>query len=253
MLQNRIIPVLLLGKSGLVKTTGFAKPKYVGDPINAVKLFNDKEVDELVLLDIEATSRGAIQFDLLEQIASEAFMPVTYGGGIRQVGDVSRLLRLGVEKIIINTALYQQPSLLSQIAVKFGSTTVIASVDFKKDFFGTWKPYSNNGKVKLKEDVQSICKRYESEGAGELLLHCIGYDGQMQGYPIDILKQCSEAVSIPVIACGGAGSLEDMASLAKKTVIKAFAAGSLFIYYGPHKAVLINYPTPEKLRLTFGQ
>lgn len=252
MLQKRVIPVLLLGKSGLVKTIGFSYPRYIGDPVNAVKLFNDKEVDELMLLDIEATKKGNIQFDLVGQIASEAFMPVTYGGGIRTVEDVGRLLRIGIEKVVLNTALSETPGLLRAIAEKYGSTTVIASVDFKRNFWGKWKAWFRNGSKQSHEALETMCKRYESEGAGELLLHCIENDGKMQGYPVALLKQMSQTVRIPIIACGGAGSLKHMQTLAQQTSIGAFAAGSMFIYYGPHRAVLINYPTPQMLHHTFG-
>lgn len=253
MLQTRVIPVLLLGKMGMVKTIRFKQPRYVGDVVNAVRLFNDKEVDELVVLDIEATAKKRIQFELIEQLASEAFMPLTYGGGITSVEDVAQLLRLGVEKVVLNAALFTHPELLSQIAKRFGASTVIASVDFKKNIWGKWLVYSHNGQRATGIHPLDFCQQCEAQGAGELLLHSIGTDGMMQGYPVEIMQQLASSVSIPVIACGGAGSLQHMQQLAVQSGMQAFAAGSMFIYYGPHKAVLINYPDAATLRRTFDQ
>lgn len=253
MLQTRVIPVLLLGKMGMVKTVRFKQPRYVGDVVNAVRLFNDKEVDELVVLDIEATAKKRIQFDLIEQLASEAFMPLTYGGGITSIEDVAQLLRLGVEKVVLNSALFTHPDLLTHIAERFGSSTVIASVDFKKNLWGKWQVYSHNGQRTTGMHPVEFCHQCAAKGAGELLLHSIATDGTMQGYPVDMMQQLAAAVNVPVIACGGAGNLQHMQQLASHTGMQAFAAGSMFIYYGPHKAVLINYPDAATLRRTFDQ
>jgi cyclase len=235
----------------MVKTRAFANPRYIGDPINAVRIFNEKEVDEIALLDIEATRRGSIRFDYIEEMAGEAFMPVTYGGGVSNVADVGRLLRLGVEKVVINSACAKNPELIRQISEKYGASTVIAAIDFKRNIWGKWKPFSHNGQNPIGFEVIELCRHYEKLGAGELLLNCISQDGTMTGYPVDILKEMSDAVRIPVIACGGAGSLQHMADLARQTHIKAFAAGSMFVYYGPHRAVLINYPDQATLKETF--
>ena len=237
----------------MVKTIRFKQPRYVGDVVNAVRLFNDKEVDELVVLDIEATAKKRIQFDLIEQLASEAFMPLTYGGGITTADEVAQLLRIGVEKVVLNRALFTHPQLLSQIAERFGSSTVIASVDFKKNMWGKWQVYSHNGQRATGINPVDFCRQCEAQGAGELLLHSIGTDGMMHGYPVEMMQQLAASVSIPVIACGGAGSLHHMQQLALHSGMQAFAAGSLFIYYGPHKAVLINYPDAATLRRTFDQ
>ena len=200
MLQTRVIPVLLLGKMGMVKTTRFRRPRYVGDVVNAVRLFNDKEVDELVVLDIEATAKKRIQFELIEQLASEAFMPLTYGGGITSVEDVAQLLRRGVEKVVLNSALFTHPQLLQQIAERFGASTVIASVDFRKNMWGKWQVYSHNGQRATGIHPVDFCQQCAARGAGELLLHSMGTDGMMQGYPVDVMREMAASVSIPVKA-----------------------------------------------------
>jgi cyclase len=252
MVEKRVIPVLLLDARGLVKTVGFGKRRYIGDPINAVKLFNEKEVDELVLLDIDATTeKHAPRFEYLERIVSEAFMPVSYGGGVQSVEQVSSLLRIGVEKVIVNTALQTHPGLLKQLTQKFGSTTIIAGIDFKKNLLGKWKAYSHGGTKLIITPLAELCKQYEAEGAGELLLQSIGADGKMTGYDDDLLIELAAQVNIPVIACGGAGRLQHMARLAARSQVAAFGAGSMFIYQGPHRAVLINYPSPVSIQQAF--
>ena len=248
MLSKRVIPVLLLKNNGLVKTVQFKNPVYVGDPINAVKLFNDKEVDELAFLDIEASKNGKEpNYKLIEQIAGEAFMPVSYGGNVNSVEQVRQLIKIGIEKVIVNSNNFSDANLLAQLADRFGSSTVVACVDIKKNLFGKAELYSHNATKSQKGNVLEFCKELERRGAGELLVNNIDRDGKMNGYDVPLLKEISSALSIPVIACGGAGNMQHIKELHQKTNVAAFAAGSIFVFHGPHKAVLINYPTQHEL------
>jgi len=249
MLVNRVIPVLLLKNNGLVKTVHFKHPVYLGDPINAVKLFNDKEADELAFLDIEASRYNKEpNYKLIEQIASEAFMPVSYGGNITSVDQVRNLVKIGIEKVVVNSQNYQQPKLISQLSDHFGSSTVIAGVDVKKNIWGKKELYTHNGTKSQKGNIVEFCIELEKRGAGELLVNSIDRDGTMSGYDIELLKEISSALSIPVIACGGAGNLQHLKELSLKTNVSAFAAGSIFVFQGPHRAVLINYPSQQQLK-----
>ena len=249
MLQKRVLPVLLLQKGGLVKTTKFKQPVYIGDPINAVRIFNDKEADELVILDIDAGKTGKEpDYDLLERIAGEAFMPLAYGGAVQNREQVKRLLRMGFEKIILNTALHTKPGILKELSQEFALSTFVAGVDVKSNLFAKYEVYSHAGTKKVAGQLLDICKRLEEEGAGELLIHSIDRDGTMKGYDINLVQTVSSHLSIPVIACGGAGKLEHITEAHQKTNAAAFAAGSMFVFHGPHKAVLISYPSYSKLR-----
>lgn len=248
MIRPRIIPCLLLLDGGLVKTVQFTKPKYVGDPINAIKIFNEKEVDEIVFLDISRPQKNSKpNFDLLSDITSECFIPFTYGGGISNTDDIKKLMNIGIEKVAINSHALSDIRLIKQAADIFGSQSIVVSVDVKKRLMGGYCIYSQNGTRKQNVNLKNYLKEVEHLGAGEILINSINKDGMMQGYDIDLIRLVTSTVSIPVIACGGAGKLEDCADAIKKGEASAAAAGSLFVYHGKHKAVLINYPTQEKI------
>lgn len=247
MLRTRVIPSLLLKGEGLVKTARFKNPKYVGDPINAIKIFNDKEVDELVLLDITATNQSkGPAFETITQIASECFMPVAYGGGIATVDQMRRILNSGVEKVILNSVTFSDPAIVRQAADEFGSQAVIASMDVKRKLLGGYEVMSHSGTRKTGQDPVKWAKRMEECGAGEILLNAIDRDGMMGGYDLDLVSRVSHAVSIPVIAAGGAGAVSDFAK-ATDAGAGAVSAGAMFVFHGPHRAVLITYPTRTQL------
>jgi cyclase len=243
----RVIPCLLLRGTGLVKTVKFADPKYVGDIINAVRIFNDKEVDEIIILDIEAhAGRGRINWDLVTKTASEAFMPMCYGGGVTTVDEIKRLLKAGIEKVSINTAAFENPRLIEDAARAFGSQSIVAGIDVKKSFLGKYVVVSHGGDKKQAVDVVTWAKSVERAGAGEILLNAVDRDGTQAGYDLELVRQVTTAVRIPVIACGGAGKVQHFAD-AIGTGASAVAAGSMFVFHGPHRAVLITYPERKEL------
>lgn len=246
--RPRLIPSLLLREKGLVKTTQFSNPRYLGDPINAVSIFNGKGVDELCILDIMASSekRGP-DIDYLKDIASEAFMPISYGGGITDLEQIKKIFFIGYEKIIINTAFIQQPQLIREASNFAGSQSIVVSIDVKRDWLGRRFCYSNDGKIKINIDPVALAKKAEEFGAGEILLNSIDRDGMMQGYDIDLVRDVVKAVSIPVIACGGAKDIHDFRKVLQDGGAHAAAAGSLFVYYGAQKAVLITAPEEREL------
>ena len=249
MLPPRVIPCLLLKNAGLVKTVRFKDPTYVGDPINAVKIFNDKEVDELVFLDITATlEKKRPQMSLLARIVGESFMPFSYGGGIRSLDDIQDILRLGVEKVCINSFAVENPPFIRSAANAFGSSTIVISLDVKKSLFGKYEVAIYGGRKGTGLDPVHHAKIMEGMGAGELMVNSIDRDGTMKGYDIDLIKRVSEAVSIPVIACGGAGRLSDFGEAIKEGGASAVAAGSFFVFHGKHRAVLISYPSIQDIR-----
>lgn len=242
MLRYRVIPVLLLKDNGLVKTTRFRKPVYIGDPINAVKIFNEKEVDELILLDISATNEyREPNYKKIEEIVSEAFMPIGYGGGINKLEQIERLFKLGIEKVILNTAAQLNPGLIRQAAEIFGNQSIVVAIDVKKDIWGRNRIFTHSGTKKQKTDIDSFLKIAEESGAGEIFINSIDRDGTMKGYDIELIKQMSGMVSVPVVASGGAGSIKDF-SFAIEAGASAVAAGAMFVFQGVHRAVLINYP-----------
>lgn len=249
MLTPRVIPVLLLRNGGLVKSVRFKDYKYVGDPINAVKIFNDKEVDELIFLDITATTEDkGPPIKLLSEIANECFMPLCYGGGIKGIEDIKEVINIGVEKIAINSQATAQPSFVKEASDMFGSSTIVVSIDVKKDTSGKDEVVSRCGRNNTGLDPVAFAKQMEEMGAGEILLNSIDRDGTMLSYDIGLIKSVTDSVNIPVIACGGAGGLHDLSEAVKKGGASAAAAGSLFVFYGPYRAVLINFPTPEELK-----
>ncbi|HRO41230.1 MAG TPA: AglZ/HisF2 family acetamidino modification protein [Flavipsychrobacter sp.] len=248
MKRVRVIPVLLLKKGGLVKTERFKAAKYVGDPINAVKIFNEKEVDEIVLLDISATSeRRGPDFETVKKIVSEAFMPLAYGGGITTIQQVSELIQSGVEKIILGTSGYTNTKLISEAAKQVGSQSVVVCLDVKKNWRGKSRVYVQNGTQNTDLDPATYAKRAEDAGAGELFLQAIEKDGSFKGYDLDLISDVSNAVNIPVVALGGASEIDDFTQAIQKGA-SAVAAGSFFVFQRPHKAVLISYPTQKELK-----
>jgi imidazole glycerol-phosphate synthase subunit HisF len=252
MLRTRVIPVLLLKERGLVKGQQFKNHKYVGDPLNAVKIFNEKEVDELVFLDISATNenRGP-DFDLLADIASEAFMPFAYGGGVKTVKQIERLFSIGVEKVIINTGAFLDVKFVKESVKVAGSQSVVVSMDVKKSLLGSYEVYVNNGKINTKLNSATYAKQMQDLGVGELIVSSIDREGTGKGYDIKLLQMVSNAVGIPVIGLGGAGCMQDLADAKNQTNVSGLAAGDLFIFHGKHKAVLITYPKYSELEKLF--
>lgn len=250
MSRFRIIPILLYSNEGLVKTVRFKNPKYVGDPINAIKIFNDKEVDELILLDIEATkNKRGPNFKLVEEVAKECFMPFSYGGGITTIDEIKKLLNLGAEKVVINSSSIKN-DLIEQTSSRFGSQSIVICIDIKKNWQGRYYCYINRGEKNIKISPVYFAKKMESLGAGELILQFIDKDGTYSGYDLSMIEIISKEVTIPVVACGGANSTEDFA-MAVRAGASAVAAGSMFVFYGKLKSVLINYPTKEELKELF--
>ena len=249
MIRPRVIPTLLLQGQGLVKTVKFKDPTYLGDPINIVRIFNDKEVDELVFLDITATKEDRPpSFEMLANITSECFMPLAYGGGIRSMGDVEKLLGIGIEKVILNTSAVENPALVRSVADYAGSSSVVISMDVKKNFLGKYETYTRSGKKNTGLDPVRHAVEMEKQGAGELFVNSIDRDGTMQGYDLDLIRRVADAVSIPVVACGGAGKLQDLADAINIGGASAAAAGSLFVFQGPLRGVLISYPSQDDLK-----
>lgn len=248
MKRIRIIPTLTLDNEKLVKTIQFKKPNYIGDPINAVKIFNEKEVDEVVLLDITATKQNRPpNYSKIEEIASEAFMPFAYGGGIKNLQQIEKLFKLGIEKIVLNSILNENLELITEAAKIFGSQSIVASVDINKNLFGKQAAYTSSGTKKIKTPLLDFVKQLEEKGVGELFINSIDRDGTFSGYDFTTLSLISNHVAIPIVACGGAKNTNDFL-LAVEAGASAVAAASLFVYQGAQKGILINYPSQEKLQ-----
>lgn len=254
MIIPRVIPTLLLKGKGLYKTTQFRNPKYIGDPINAVKIFNEKEVDELVLLDIDASVNSKKpDFSFIEEIVSEAFMPVAYGGGIKTVHDVEEILKCGIEKVVLSSAVIENSSFMKILSENFGSSTIVACLDVKKNYFGKYSVQKFNGRINTKINPIDLSLDLENAGAGELFINSIDNDGTMAGYDLELLKNICSKTTIPVVALGGAGKLDDFHKAIIFGGASAVAAGSLFVYHGKYRAVLINYPNQEKIKNLFSE
>jgi cyclase len=244
MLRPRIIPCLLVQKKGLVKTVKFGPGKYVGDPINAVKIFNEKEADELIVLDIDASATGAApDFALIQKLAAECRMPLCYGGGIKTVEQAKRIIGLGVEKVALSSAAMADPALITAIADEIGSQSVVVVLDVKKGLFGKYEVYTHNGRKGTGRNPVEMAREAERLGAGEIVLNSIDLDGQMKGYDLDLARKVRAAVALPMSVLGGAGTLADIGALIGACGVVGAAAGSLFVFKGSYKAVLINYPT----------
>lgn len=247
MLRPRIIPSLLLQDNGLVKTVNFKNPKYVGDPINAVKIFNEKEVDELAVFDIDATAKGLEpNYSLIERIANQSRMPLCYGGGVKTVDQAQKIFGLGIEKIALSSAVLQNPDLITQIADRVGAQSVIVVLDVKKKLFGGYEVYTHNGKKGAGINPFDFAEKAQQLGAGEIIINSIDQDGVMKGYDMNLIDRVREKISLPLTVLGGAGSLQDIEEVIKKHKIIGVAAGSLFVFKGVYKAVLINYPTKSE-------
>ena len=247
-MRIRVIPSLLIHKGGLIKSVKFKNYKYVGDPINAVKIFNEKEVDEIAVIDIDASrEKREPNINQIIEIASEAFMPMAYGGGITNIEQIKKILFSGIEKVILNKAAHSNPNLISEAARLFGNQSIVVSIDVKKSFLAGYRIYTDNAKNKTNYTPIQFVKRMEEAGAGEILLNSIDRDGTYQGYDTHIIELISKAINIPLIALGGAGTIDDFAK-AKKAGASAVAAGSMFVFQRPHQAVLISYLTQRELK-----
>lgn len=248
MARTRVIPVLLIQNEGLVKGVQFKNHRYVGDPINAVKIFNEKEVDELCVLDISATmNKRQPDIKRIADIVSEAFMPISYGGGVTQLDEAKELLYNGVEKILLNTALHTHPGLITEIANSAGNQSAVASIDVKKNMWGKYKVYCKNGTKDTGKDILEFAKECENKGAGEIVLNSIDKEGLCNGYDTELIKKVAQSVHIPVVAVGGAWQTRHMVE-AKRAGASALAAGSMFVFHGKHKAVLISYLSNSEIK-----
>ncbi len=248
LLIARVMPCLLLKDGTLVKTIRFKDASYVGDPINTVRIYNDKEVDELIVVDIAATVENKEpNFPLIRELASECFMPVAYGGGIHTLKQIETLFRLGIEKVALNSYALKNPQFVRTAADAFGSQSLVISIDVKKNLWGQYKVYADGGRRATGLDPVEHAVRMEAMGAGEILLTSIDRDGTMQGYDLDLLRAVTAVVHLPVIASGGAGRVADFGEAVKSGGASAAAAGSMVVYYGRNRAVLINFPTPREI------
>jgi len=249
MIDTRVIPCLLLKGRGFVKTKKFENPRYLGDPINILKIFNEKEAHELVILDITATiERRKPNFSYLSEMAGECFMPLAYGGGITSVEDIKRILSIGFEKVVINSSAYRKPKLIKQASNIFGSQSIVVSIDAKKDILGRYDVYTRSGTHSTKNRPNEFAIQMETMGAGEILITSIERDGTMSGYDIPLIKSISNAVSVPVLSCGGAGNLHDFSNAIKQGGASAVVAGSMFVFHGKQRGILISFPDDAKLR-----
>jgi imidazole glycerol-phosphate synthase subunit HisF len=244
MLYPRIIPCLLVKDKGLVKTVNFKNPKYVGDPINAVRIFNEKEVDELIVVDIDATvEKREPDYNLIEQLAAECRMPLCYGGGVTTSDQVQRIIQLGVEKVAISSGAIENENLVSKSAERVGNQSVVVVLDVKKRMFGgKYEVWTNNGRKATGKSPSELALQMEKLGAGEIVLNSIDNDGLMKGYDLSLVAKIRELISVPLTVLGGAGSLGDIGQLINRYGSIGAAAGSLFVFKGVYKAVLINYP-----------
>lgn len=251
MLQNRVIPVLTIQNNLLVKTHKFSKPKYIGDPLNAVRIFNDKEVDEILLIDISASRENkSPNFELIENISSQCLMPLTYGGGIKTISDAKRIFSIGVEKISLQSAAFENPEIIYQLSEIFGQQSIILSIDIKRTFLNQLKIYNYLTGKKSSKDLMETIKEFIGLGVGEVLLNSVDKDGVLKGPDLELIELISEKIDIPLIALGGVSRLEDMRDLINAGA-SAVAAGSFFSFYGPHKAVLLTYPKPYEIENLF--
>jgi imidazole glycerol-phosphate synthase subunit HisF len=252
MLKTRIIPCLLLHEGGLVKTEKFKNPKYVGDPMNAVRIYNEKEVDELIFLDIDASkqNRGP-DYSMIEDLATECFMPFAYGGGVTTIDQIRTILKIGVEKVVINHFALGNEDFIKEACKHFGSSTIIVAIDIKKDLWGNYKIFDHvKGKTSGISPLEHAMKMCDA-GVGELFINNVDRDGTYAGFDWQILEQINKKVTVPVIACGGASALSDLKDVVSKAKVSAVAAGSIFVYQGPHRAVLISYPSQKELQQLF--
>ncbi len=248
MLRPRIIPCLLVTRKGLFKTVRFSNPKYVGDPVNAVKIFNEKEVDELVVLDIDASRHGTEpDYTLIQNLAAECRMPLCYGGGVRSLQQAVKIIKMGVEKVSLSSAAIENPSLVSTIAQYIGSQSVVVVLDVRRGKSpGCFEVWTHNGTKNTRRDPVAVARQMQEVGVGEIVLNSIDHDGVMKGYDLELVRAVSPAIVVPLTVLGGAGTLADIAALFREAGIVGAAAGSLFVFKGTFRAVLINYPDHQK-------
>lgn len=251
MLKTRVIPSLLIKNGGLIKTTKFKNEKYIGDPINAIKIFNDKEVDELIIFDVLATRKQFIDYSLISRINKEAFMPLGYGGGIKTLDDISRIIGIGYEKVILNSFALKDPNIIDKAAKISGSQSVVICIDVKKDWLGNYRVYNHSGNKSSGMEVLQWAQEVTNRGAGEIILHNVDKEGTLSGYDLKLISLVASKIKIPIVAIGGASNLEDLRQAVKEGGASAVAAGSIFIFHGPHRAVLITYPEKTKLKNLF--
>lgn len=249
MKRIRVIPILLLKDKGLYKTVKFRDPKYIGDPINAVKIFNDKEVDELCFLDITATNENKEpNYKVISEIAGECFMPLSYGGGVKTIDQARKLFSIGIEKIILNSSVHSNPMLVNELSFHYGAQSVVVCIDVKKNFFGKYEVYTHSGKKNTGKDPLIFALEMQKRGAGEIIINSIDRDGTMAGYDIELISKIANKLDVPLVACGGASCIEDFSNVINNGHASAVAAGSLFVFHGKHRAVLISYPSVSELK-----
>jgi len=249
MFRTRVIPCLLLRGRGLVKTRKFKDPVYVGDPVNAVRIFSEKEADEMVVLDIDASREGREpDYELVAEIAGECFMPMAYGGGIRTLEQVRRLIRSGVEKVVINSAALESTRVITEAAGVFGSQAVVGAVDVKHNLLGKYRVVGKSATAESEHKLEEHVQRLVEAGVGEIFLNSVDRDGTMSGYDIELIRSVSARVPVPVVACGGAGTVEHLVEAVRDGGASAVSAGSMFVFQGRHRAVLIHYP--KEVRFT---
>jgi len=252
MFRPRVIPLLLLKNKGLVKSVKFSNHRYIGDPINAVKIFNDLKADELAFLDIMASKEGrTISLDFVKKVGEEANMPFAVGGGILSIDQIQEIIGAGAEKVVINTQAVNNPAFIQLAADTFGSSTIVVCMDIKKRFFGKMQTWTMGGNKPSGYSPVDFAKYMQDMGVGELIVQSIELDGMMQGYDIELIRSISEAVTIPVIALGGAGNLGHMRQAYQEAFANGLAAGSMFVYHGSRHGVLINYPDKKEITNTF--
>jgi cyclase len=248
----RFIPILLLQEDGLVKTEQFKKPKYIGDPINAVKIFNEKQVDELVFIDIDASKNGdSPNYEFIQNIATECFMPLAYGGGIKTLEQAKKIIKIGVEKLVLNSVLFDDMELVKQISNLFGKQAVAASVDVKKNIWGKYCVYRHDTGKTENVDILEWCAMLEDAGVGEIILTSVDREGTQKGFDLELYKHIQGQVSVPIVAHGGASSMEDCSEVLNVESVHAIAAGSFFVFHGEHRAVLITYPKYADIKKIF--
>lgn len=248
MYRARVIPCLLVRGNGLVKTRKFKDAVYVGDPVNAMRIFSEKEADEIVVLDIDASREGREpNYELIEEMAGEAFMPMAYGGGIRTLDQVRRLIRCGIEKVVINTAATESTDIVRAASAEFGNQAVVGAVDVRKPMIGRYRVLSKSATLETQLNLEDHIKNLVYSGAGEILLNNVDRDGMMNGYDIEMIRTITRMVNVPVVACGGAGTTEHLTQGIHDGGASAVAAGSMFVFHGKHRAVLISYPKNIKL------
>lgn len=252
MYRPRIIPVLLLQNKGLVKSVKFKNHRYIGDPINAVRIFNDLKADELAFIDILATKENrTISIDFVKNVGEEANMPFSVGGGIRTLEDIRKIIEAGAEKVILNSIAGENPDFIRQAADAFGSSTITVCIDVKNDFWGKEKVWIRAGTKSIYSNPIQFANQIEEFGAGEIIIQSIDNDGEMMGYDVNLIKKIAESVSIPVVALGGAGKLKHLFDLNTMVSLSGLAAGSMFVYHGDRRAVLVNYPERQEILKLF--